>query len=485
MGKHSANAIWGGLFSGLKTSSGLISAIFAVKLLGSEDYGEIATVLAIFVLYLGLNNSIFSILVAKIYALAPLEQDNNKLFSASLLLTIGSICVLWTLTAVCSYFTPILFPNTPNAYTYLVLFIMTLLTSIQVLTGFFSALIEGSGRLDLSLRRQTFGPLFVSFSLVTLYCIGFNISSYAYLVILVSGASVDLIAVHNLYQKIYTSGIPFSCSSETLNNASRLLKSGSLIQAGTVMSIFLEPLNKLLLNSFSGPVLVTAYDLSMKLIWGIQSLFAGGMRVFLHQADEDSLIVNRNYNHTIRIILVPVIASHILAVLLLALLAHYWINVGSYLPIMQFFGLATISNLGMIFVNPAYVSLISRGDYGFILRSQTIVAVVNLVASFLLIPSIGLIGSSIGLLLATVINAILIYKRYSHLLGSSPNLSDVAIKISVKLTFSIFLFLLSLGIGTFDVINFKLLSFVVFSVLLILKDEPIVSIFLSNPWKAR
>ena len=152
---------------------------------------------------------------------------------------------------------------------------------------------------------------------------------------------------------------------------------------------------------------------------------------------------------------------------------------------MQFFGLATISNLGMIFVNPAYVSLISRGDYGFILRSQTIVAVVNLVASFLLIPSIGLIGSSIGLLLATVINAILIYKRYSHLLGSSPNLSDVAIKISVKLTFSIFLFLLSLGIGTFDVINFKLLSFVVFSVLLILKDEPIVSIFLSNPWKAR
>ena len=103
MGKHSANAIWGGLFSGLKTSSGLISAIFAVKLLGSEDYGEIATLLAIFVLYLGLNNSIFSILVGKIYALTPLEKDNNKLFSASLLLTVSSICILGTLTAICTY----------------------------------------------------------------------------------------------------------------------------------------------------------------------------------------------------------------------------------------------------------------------------------------------------------------------------------------------------------------------------------------------
>jgi peptidoglycan biosynthesis protein MviN/MurJ (putative lipid II flippase) len=105
-----------------------------------------------------------------------------------------------------------------------------------------------------------------------------------------------------------------------------------------------------------------------------------------------------------------VVAMHIVGVLLLFLAARYWLAIdGTQLTI--FFGIATISNLGMIFVTPLYLSLIGRHDLVFVFRIQVVLATVNVTVSAATIPMLGLTGAAFGLLAATVFNTVAIYLR--------------------------------------------------------------------------
>ena len=63
------NAGWSGMAAAFRAASGLFNALLAVRLLGVENYGHIATILSLFVLYLSLNSSIFTALVVKLMSL--------------------------------------------------------------------------------------------------------------------------------------------------------------------------------------------------------------------------------------------------------------------------------------------------------------------------------------------------------------------------------------------------------------------------------
>ena len=166
-----------------------------------------------------------------------------------------------------------------------------------------------------------------------------------------------------------------------------LLHSGSVLQATSLMNLFLEPLNKLLLVSFIGPVAVTTYDLAMKVIWGIQGLFGASMRVFLHLAHQDSETVGRTYARVISLIAVPALIMHTVGAILLSWVAHRWVDIDAS-QLMLFYAIATLSNLGMIFITPLYTSLISRGDV-FVFKSQAILALSNTFISIVAIPFLG------------------------------------------------------------------------------------------------
>jgi len=477
---HSSNAIWGSTVSGIKTFTGLFTALFAVRLLGAEEYGQLVAILSLFVLYLGLNTSIFSILVTKIIALDSAEADKQRLLSASLLLTFISIFLLALLTFFVGLFSVEAFAIDDNSQLKIVLCLMLILTILQIFISLFSAMIEAAGRLDLALKGQLLGPLTISLTLLIIYLVFHSLHPYSYLSLLIIGAAIDLLVVRSILRKFYLSGISLSISKETRHQALLLLKSGAKIQAGSLMLVFLEPLNKIFLNKFASPIAVTAYDLSMKLIWGIQSLFTGGMRIFLHQAEEDSTVVTEHYRRVFELVIVPIVLAHTLAGLALGFIIHYWVNVGDYTVIMQFFFLATISNVGMITITPAYVSLISRGSYSFILRSQSVVAFMNIGFSAFLIPRFGLIGAAVGLLLATTYNVFAIYVKHTLILQRSSNLRAVIRFLLLKFIFVCALFAFTIWFCTSQTMQLLPIILITLVVIVMVLREPLFKTILSR-----
>jgi O-antigen/teichoic acid export membrane protein len=71
----------------------------------------------------------------------------------------------------------------------------------------------------------------------------------------------------------------------------------------------------------------------------------------------------------------------------------------------------------MILVLPLYNFLVGNEDLFFIFKTQSRLALINILASVALIPILGLIGAAFGLLIATLFNVIAIINKVKHLLN--------------------------------------------------------------------
>ena len=116
------------------------------------------------------------------------------------------------------------------------------------------------------------------------------------------------------------------------------------------------------------------------------------------------------FSRVLALVGVPVLILHTIGALFLSWVAHHWLAIDAA-QLMIFYAIATLSNLGMIYITPLYISLIGRGDLYFIFRSQTILAITNVVVTLTLVPFFGLIGAAFGLLAATIYNVSAIFAR--------------------------------------------------------------------------
>lgn len=413
-GRHFRNASWSGLAAAIRAATGLLASLLAIRLLGVGHYGHVATWLSLFVLYLSLNSSAFTMLVVRLMASASGENggDRESAIAAAVTFCGGSLVLLATVTTVLSLSAaslPFFGAKLPADFGS-VLLLMGLLTAIQIAVALQAAVIEGAGRLDLATRWQLAGTLVVVAVLLFGFLSGSELGAVAYVALLCTGALVDMCLLwwvrRTLDLPLFTS-VP---SSRRLDGVLQLLRSGGVLQATSLLTMFLEPANKFLLNHFVGAAAVTIYDLAMKVVWGIQNLFGAAMRVFLHIGSQDRNAVGTNFVKVIAMLGVPVVAIHIAGALFLFWTARYWMMIDPS-KLMIFFGIAAISNFGMIFVTPLYLSLIGRRELSFIFRAHVVLAVVNVLVSGLLIPFFGLIGSAFGLLAATSFNVAAIYLR--------------------------------------------------------------------------
>jgi len=413
-GRHFRNATWSGLAVGIRAVTGLLSALLAIRLLGVGDYGHVATWLSLFVLSLSLNSSAFTVLVVKLVAAGsdghPFDRDGAT--AAAMRFCLWSIALLVPITIFLSVYTvrlPLSGGTLPKTFGDVIL-LMGLLTAIQIFVALQVAVIEGAGRLDLATKWQLAGPLVVVTGLSYGFVVGSELSAEAYLALLCGGVVVDLALLWSIRRSL---GLPLSISTPIAENSSGvlpLLRSGGLLQATSLLNLFLEPVNKFLLNHFAGSAAVAIYDLAMKVVWGIQHFVGAAMRVFLHIGSQDRAAVGRTFAKAIVLLSVPVVAMHAAGVLFLFWAGRYWMTIDTA-ELMIFFGIATISNLGMIFITPLYLSLIGRNELFFIFRTQAVLALTNVLVSSVAIPFIGLIGAAFGLLVATAINATMIYVR--------------------------------------------------------------------------
>lgn len=481
------NATWGGVSAAMRAATGLVIFLLAVRLLGGEPYGHLATLLSIFVLYLGLNSSLFTVLVARLMG-APIAERANKnadVLSAAILLAVLSIVVLGLLTLLLWEAAPSFFSLTSHENNFVIeiqraILVMGALTAFQIVIALHSAVIEAAGRLDLAVKSQLAGPILVTATLLFLFLFRVPITASEYVTVLGTGALVDLCLLVIVRRKLVPLILSLRLSDGKLAEVWSLLKSGTTLQAAALMGLFLEPLNKLLLNHFAGALAVTAYDLAMKLIWGIHSLFAAAMRVFLHLSGEQGAVVGRSYSRALTLVLVPVLAAHVVAAIFLSWIVHQWVMIGDTREIMTFFAIATVSNLGMIYVTPPYISLIGRGDLRFIFRSHTIVAVTNAMASLALIPLFGLLGAVLGLLCATTYNVVAIYRRHEWLVGASGGVLPVIRGRGARYLFVALLFAAAILIGAGHTVNYYAAATILLSIAFILRNEPLVGMLFAR-----
>jgi len=416
LNQHFRNASWGGFSAAFRAVYGLLNVLLSIRLLGVDHYGDIATLLAFFIFYASLNSSIYTVLVVKLMAKdeGNISLSNKAVKISGLLLVFISILFLFSIVILLEILAPSIlffkigFKNLILAFAVLI--------STQIFTGYFASLIEGSGRMDLSTKAQLFGPFFILTSLFFAFIFEQSVNALIYAFILCIGAFLDLCVTLFIARKNLPSISANEISANTWLDMWILLRNGSLLQATSLMNMFLEPLNKFLLNSFLGASAVTFYELGMKLIWGIQSLFNSALRVFLHMAGNDKELISEAYSIVIRLICVPAILLHTICVLFLALIARYWLKTYE-LDLFFFFAIAMLSNFGMILVLPLYSFLVGNEDLLFIFNTQVRLAIINILTSLALIPILGLIGAAFGLLIATLFNVLAIINKTKKLLN--------------------------------------------------------------------
>lgn len=480
MAKHFRNASWSGLAAAFRAASGLFNVLLAARLLGIENYGHVATLLSLFVLYLSLNSGVFTALVVKL--MVPDAHERHAVMRASsAIFTALSIAVLVMVTLLLSGFAPRLMSIQPgtvlDAEIRRVIFLMGVLTAIQIIVALHSALIESAGRLDLAMKWQLVGPTVVLVMLAFFFFAQRPLSASGYVMALSAGALTDLCLLWLVKRKIGSSSLPCWPTRQRMQGLGELLKSGGALQATSLMGMFLEPLNKLLLNHFVGAAAVTIYDLAMKVIWGIQYLFSAAMRVFLHLGSQDKEAIWPTFSRVIALVGVPVMILHVMGALFLSWVAHHWLMI-SATELMLFFAIATLSNLGMIFIMPLYISLIGRGDLHFIFRSQAILAITNVVVTLALLPYIGLIGAAFGLLSATIYNVIAIYARCKAYSDTFDGLGNVSRGRQVTYAVTAFLFAAAILLGIKGGDNYLGILAVLLVLAAIMVREPIVGILL-------
>ena len=441
---HSKNATWSAVVTSLRVLVGFLLALLAVRLLGASAYGAVATLLSISALYLAAINSSSTIFVSRFVALHMDDlSGRSELIVASGLLVTGAILLLIPITLVLAYWRTGISAHASHSVRFEIdaTVLMTgALTTIQILVARQASLVEAAGRLDLAMKGQLFGSVALVVGLLAAFILRRALDDFHYLGALILSAVVDFCVLWSLRVKLYPAVSRSRRSTNAVSILKDLIHSAWLLQATSLLNVFLEPMNKILLNNWYGPSAVTAYDFAMKLIWGIQSLFIAAMRVFLHLGSATGEEIVGAYMRMVALIAVPVMLVHICGAVLLTLVAHYWAHIDSS-TLLPFYGIATISNLCMIFITPIYLSLISRGDMRFVFRTHAILAATNILLSLILVPTIGLLGASLGLVVATAYNTSILWCRYQNTVSPTLRIIVVANMVGKKLMVLAALFL--------------------------------------------
>lgn len=411
---HLRNGGWHGAMAMVKTVLALLTSLLALRILGAVNYGYLATWMSLFLVYLSLNSNAFTILVVRLIDASKegMQDKYTAAINSAASFGVVSILLLFILTLIAAVYFDGRSTNEiplPDHFMKTIL-AMGLLTTIQILVSLQAAVIEGGGRLDLASRAQLLGPviIFILIAINLLCNSGMGISGY--LITLCLGASVDAFALILIRRKLKFYIFNTFPTMTSIKELFHMVRAAGVLQAASLLNIFLEPVNKFLLISYGGGSLVTAYDLAMKILYGVQHLFASAMRVFLHMGTQSRLDFGRTYSKVLVLFGGPVVIAHVAGLIFTFVLARYWVDIESN-ELFVFFSIASISNLGMILITPLYVGLIARNEFLIIFKMHLLLASVNVFLSYLLIPMWGLVGAAAGLLFATGMNIYYIFYK--------------------------------------------------------------------------
>jgi O-antigen/teichoic acid export membrane protein len=174
-------------------------------------------------------------------------------------------------------------------------------------------------------------------------------------------------------------------------------------------------------------------ELSIKAITSVRGLFTAAFRSFFQLINQIEL-VGEQYIKTLNYVIIPITIFHSLVAILLSLVVSFGFVdstndiIGLYLVLMP-------ASIGISVVSPLYHVLIGVGDTNYILMLHLRLALVSTFFSVVLIPFIGLWGAGIGMTIATLYNAVAVFKRFESRIGFPKSVKILAFRQKLKIGF--------------------------------------------------
>ncbi len=408
--------------------------MLSIRLLGSENYGQFALVQSIAIMFLFTYTGMHLVVISRLVEarrLAPERQREviRDLVSTGLLLTVPAM-----LLAVLAGWLFVNFVPAGNKLQHIVIACGCMLFA-QLVTGLLVAVQEGLGRVRLAAALPATAMFLVFGVLLLSFVMQWPLSLDHFLFLIAAMSLLEAILALVITSFKLGRHLRWRVNMRLLYD---LAREGLKLQATRLIVLTIDPVNKFVLTWLLGPASVAVYDVAYKLAGGLQSVFAAYGRLFLQLSrgaeHERARSIRKAADYSWA--LFPLTAGMIAIVFVVP--ASHWLRLDP-VALQTCFVLCVFAHWWMVVATPMFMSLMTFGHYRFIFNAQVLLAVFNLAGALIAVPLIGVAGIFVGYLIATIINVVMIERRYANLSPHYVPSLKIARDMSGRLTIALLL----------------------------------------------
>jgi O-antigen/teichoic acid export membrane protein len=276
-----------------------------------------------------------------------------------------------------------------------------------------NAVLSGLGRMDLENYLQSCGRVMTVVIGVGLMYSGFGVES----MLIAIASSYIVIQFASIVCIRHIVNIRFlRLANLDVQRAKRILSFCGRVVGGSLISMFLDPFNKLMISRYAGVSMVPVYDIAFTGSMQIKGLVEAGIQALMPEVSriganmtiyaKDRIL--RIYTRVMKIIFLFCLPMYGILAVFLPLILHVWLGNKFVEPLPAVFRIMLIGSFLSLLGVPAYYTLMGMGHVRLNLRAHVIQAVINVViilsVFFTLTLSIGAIvwSSSVAMGAATL-----------------------------------------------------------------------------------
>lgn len=419
---------------------------FVIAKLGVKEYGVFIFLNTVMV-FLGLLD--FGVSVANSKHIIEYHSTNQEdklkklIYSMNSIYLILAFVYLFVCTSI-GFVVQTFFLKPDATDNYFLLFLMVGLTSfVGTIFSNFGAIITTNQRYDLQLKISMFIMLLSNLSIVIIVSLGYKLFP-----ILLFQFFVSLIGSLIFFwygQKIFPAmRLKYAWDKEEIR---KNYKFGISVAFNNLANSSLVHFDKLLVPIFLGNAQLTYYSVPGSIatkISNISSVFSTVLfpiTVNLHSLNQLEQI-KRVYSRSIRLITILAAAISFSIIFMADKILLYWLDQNFATQSVNVLIILVLTNFILALYNPLSTLLMAMNKMKFLTLSSVIMAIINIVALFVLLPRYGINGAATAYLVATLFIFYMLYyaeKRYFLI-----NHLGVHIHLLVKVLFTAIPFYLAI-----------------------------------------
>jgi O-antigen/teichoic acid export membrane protein len=412
----------------VRAGLGFAFAVLAIRTIGSSSFGFFTLIWSFATAFQFMYGGINLALVSRIVNVRALTSAGSSTSASSWMTAAMTITVMTVLVLACLSVLAWMLRIGPGEWPAVVPVCLAML-ALQLTTSWALACAEGHGNVQSCalIGLIALGALCMALGACAVFSMQLSRAEFLALCLTCHGlecATALVLGVGAVW--------PGERVRPSIKQVASLLGTGASLQAANLVGFFLDPFTKGVLLHYVGPAAVAAFDVTMKLGWGLNSVFTSYARLFLQFPAADHAGRITALRQAARYTWVPAL---LISAIVVAAAPPFIATLTQQPTTLLASGmlLAMATGLLMIIAAPAYISLVAFQDHVFILRNQAILATGNVAGALLLVPLLGFLGAFLGAVLATTLNLWLISTRLPRHMPTFDGLSALASGLGLRL----------------------------------------------------